>query len=163
MSSGKALTAVIFIFVWSNILNFKSITFFNKNRKLRTMKKLISLLLLGGLLSLGLSTIVIAQDEDADTNQTEAVNDSTQVQDTADTDTSAAVMEEEEAVQEMTLHKQVKQKFIEGGASFMGLVLLALIFGLAIAIERIIYLNLATTNTDKLLKNEGLNIHLDRK
>ena len=33
----------------------------------------------------------------------------------------------------------------------MAIVLLALIFGLAIAIERIIYLNLATTNTQKLL------------
>ena len=33
----------------------------------------------------------------------------------------------------------------------MGFVLLTLIFGLALAIERIIYLNLATTNTDKLL------------
>ena len=33
----------------------------------------------------------------------------------------------------------------------MGTILLCLIFGLAIAIERIIYLNLATTNTDKLL------------
>ena len=34
----------------------------------------------------------------------------------------------------------------------MGAVLLTLILGLAISIERIIYLNLATTNTDKLLK-----------
>ena len=50
------------------------------------------------------------------------------------------------------LHKNLKQKFIEGGASFMGAVLLTLIFGLALAFERIIYLNLATTNTDKLLQ-----------
>ena len=50
------------------------------------------------------------------------------------------------------LHKNLKTKFIEGGASFMGAVLLALIFGLAFAFERIIYLNLATTNTEKLLK-----------
>lgn len=55
------------------------------------------------------------------------------------------------AEQEMTLHKQVKRLFIEGGATFMGFVLLTLIFGLALAIERIIYLNLSTTNTDKLL------------
>jgi biopolymer transport protein ExbB len=52
----------------------------------------------------------------------------------------------------MSLHKQVKRLFIEGGATFMGFVLLTLIFGLALAIERIIYLNLATTNTNKLLK-----------
>ena len=34
---------------------------------------------------------------------------------------------------------------------FMGIVLLCLILGLALSIERIIYLNLATTNTTKLL------------
>jgi biopolymer transport protein ExbB len=35
----------------------------------------------------------------------------------------------------------------------MGIVLVALILGLAISIERIIYLNLATTNTKKLVAN----------
>ncbi len=60
--------------------------------------------------------------------------------------------EAEEATEEgITLHKRVKEKFVEGGATFMGFVLLALIFGLALAIERIIYLNLATTNVNKLL------------
>jgi biopolymer transport protein ExbB len=64
---------------------------------------------------------------------------------------------------ETVLHKEIKRLFIEGGAGFMGVILLCLIFGLSIAIERIIYLNLATTNTDKLLakiekalKEEGL-------
>ncbi len=51
------------------------------------------------------------------------------------------------------VYQQVKAKFIEGGAEFMGAVLLSLIFGLALAVERIIYLNLATTNTKKLLAN----------
>jgi len=54
--------------------------------------------------------------------------------------------------QETPIHQQLKTKFIEGGAGFMASILLCLIFGLAIAIERIIYLNLATTNTEKLLK-----------
>ena len=35
----------------------------------------------------------------------------------------------------------------------MGIVLLCLILGLAIAIERIIFLNLSTTNTKKLTQN----------
>jgi len=48
-------------------------------------------------------------------------------------------------------HKEIKRLFIEGGAGFMGTILLCLILGLAIAIERIIYLNLATTNSEKLL------------
>lgn len=44
----------------------------------------------------------------------------------------------------------LKEQFIQGGASFMGIVLLCLILGLAVAIERIIYLNLASTNSAKL-------------
>ncbi len=47
----------------------------------------------------------------------------------------------------------LKNKFIEGGAGFMGIVLLALILGLAIAIERIIYLNMASTNTNSLVSS----------
>jgi biopolymer transport protein ExbB len=46
----------------------------------------------------------------------------------------------------------LKEQFIQGGAGFMGIVLLCLILGLAVAIERIIYLNLASTNTNKLKK-----------
>lgn len=66
-----------------------------------------------------------------------------------------------EPVEETPIHQAIKTKFIEGGAGFMATVLLCMILGLAIAIERIIYLNFATTNTDKLLKkieaalNEG--------
>jgi biopolymer transport protein ExbB len=58
----------------------------------------------------------------------------------------AAVAEEAQ-----TFHQVLKQNFIDGGPGFMGIVLVALILGLAIAIERIIYLNMATTNTKKLL------------
>jgi biopolymer transport protein ExbB len=50
-----------------------------------------------------------------------------------------------------TFHQILKDKFIEGGPEFMAVVLICLILGLAISIERIIYLNAATTNTKKLL------------
>ncbi|MCW5518941.1 MotA/TolQ/ExbB proton channel family protein [Aureitalea sp. L0-47] len=50
-------------------------------------------------------------------------------------------------------HQALKQRFIEGGPGFMGIVLLCLILGLAIAIERIIFLNLSTTNTNKLAQS----------
>ena len=46
--------------------------------------------------------------------------------------------------------QELKKRFIEGGPSFMGIVLICLILGLAISIERIIFLNLASTNTKKL-------------
>ena len=52
---------------------------------------------------------------------------------------------------EQPIHQQLKTKFIEGGAEFMAIILLCLILGLALAIERIIYYALADTNTHKLL------------
>ena len=54
------------------------------------------------------------------------------------------------APQKAGFTQELKKRFIEGGPGFMGIVLLCLILGLAIAIERIIFLNLATTNTAKL-------------
>ena len=49
--------------------------------------------------------------------------------------------------------QELKKRFIEGGPSFMGIVLICLILGLAISIERIIFLNLASTNTKKLTES----------
>tara|TARA_B100000767_G_scaffold54609_1_gene50176 strand:- start:336 stop:1154 length:819 start_codon:yes stop_codon:yes gene_type:complete len=63
------------------------------------------------------------------------------------------VMSEVESAENASFHQIIKQKFIEGGPGFMGIVLLCLILGLALAIERIIYLNMATTDTDKLLND----------
>jgi len=74
---------------------------------------------------------------------------------------TVAMAQEAEKVEESapSITQLIKQKFIEGGPEFMALVLICLILGLALAIERIIYLNLATTNTDKLLEEveEALN------
>ena len=49
------------------------------------------------------------------------------------------------------LHDQLKTKFMEGDPRFMSLVALVLVLGLALCIERIIYLTLAEINTNKLL------------
>ena len=56
-------------------------------------------------------------------------------------------------VESLGFHQELKKRFIEGGPGFMGIVLLCLILGLAIAIERIIFLNLSTTNTKKLTED----------
>jgi biopolymer transport protein ExbB len=122
------------------------------------MKRLFTTIAVIGLLIFGSTAFTMAQeDEQADKAEmqdtTEAAAD-TAAADTTAADTTAAASQEKEATKgKETLHKQIKQKFIEGGPAFMGIVLLALIFGLAISIERIIYLNLSTTNTEKLLKN----------
>ncbi|GGI55982.1 flagellar motor protein MotA [Winogradskyella haliclonae] len=73
----------------------------------------------------------------------------------AATTTVANVAQEtnEAAAEDLGFHQELKKRFIEGGPGFMGIVLLCLILGLAIAIERIIFLNLSTTNSKKLTQN----------
>ena len=65
--------------------------------------------------------------------------------------TENVIFQDEEApAQSSSFTQELKKRFIEGGPGFMGIVLICLILGLAISIERIIFLNLATTNTKKL-------------
>ena len=68
-----------------------------------------------------------------------------------ETQTTTTQTLDEDVVESTSMHAAIKQKFIEGGAGFMAAVVLCLIFGLAVAIERVIYLNLSDTNTKKLV------------
>ena len=52
---------------------------------------------------------------------------------------------------EQPLNQALKQKFIEGGPAFMSLIIICLIIGLALAIERILYLSFSKINTKKLV------------
>ena len=54
-------------------------------------------------------------------------------------------------VEEGGIHKELKTKYIEGGADFMSLPAIALVLGLAFCIERIVYLSLAEVNAKKLM------------
>lgn len=111
------------------------------------MKKFFALLALIGILTFGVSKAINAQGVEAG-----SAPDTNKVEQTDTTQASQQAAANQEGTQEKTpLYQQIKQKFIEGGAGFMGFILLTFIFGLALAIERIIYLNLATTNTNKLL------------
>ncbi len=62
-------------------------------------------------------------------------------------------VEEVAPVEQESIHQIIKDKFIEGGVLFMGIVLTCLILGLAIAIERVITINLATINTKKFISD----------
>ena len=53
---------------------------------------------------------------------------------------------------EVPLHQALKTKFIEGGAGFMSLIIICLIIGLALAIERILYLTFSKTNAKRLVE-----------
>ena len=90
----------------------------------------------------------ILQDEAQEVTETAVDSSVAEVTPVMETVEETAVVEE---VESANFHQELKKRFIEGGPGFMGIVLLCLILGLAIAIERIIYLNLATTDTDKLL------------
>ena len=109
------------------------------------MKKFFVLLAMIGTLTLGANSVVFAQNQDSTKNET--------VQDKVEPEKDKTADKTKLGDKEVPMHEQLKKKFIEGGAGFMSFVLLALILGLAVAIERIIYLNLASTNTKKLIAN----------
>ena len=118
------------------------------------MKKLIALLTIAGFITFGISNSVLAQqDENAvQTEQVateEAAAPAEEVVAEATEEVVTAPIAEEE--QSLTFHETIKKQFIDGGWGFMTLVLIVLVLGLAISIERIIYLTLSTTNTKKLV------------
>ncbi len=135
------------------------------------MKKLFAYLTIAGMLTFGFTNVVFAQvDENADAPQVEQPGENAVPADEAidtvehegesvptnleETQTEEPVSGEiDEDAEKTSFHQMLKENFMDGGPGFMGIVLLTLIFGLAHCIERIIYLNLATTNTEKLLDN----------
>ena len=131
------------------------------------MKKALSLL---AIVALSLGTVNAYAQEDMATEEVAVDSAASETMDSADavvdsaaaTTDSAATEEaapaEEAPVEEVPAEKGftqiLKEKFIEGGAFFMSFVLLALVLGLALVIERIIYLTFAQTNTEKLLEED---------
>ncbi len=106
------------------------------------MKKLIALLTVAGFLTFGISNALLAQEE----TQTEQAAQTEQVVETVEQTNPLAAPETD-----ATFHEVLKKQFIDGGWEFMSIILLILVLGLAVSIERIIYLTLSTTNTKKLL------------
>ncbi len=115
------------------------------------MKKFFAMMTVVAFLAFG-ATNVMAQEEAAPV----AVEETTEavVEEAAPAVEEAPAVVEEAApvAEEQSMYQVLKIKFIEGGAGFMSLVVFCLIFGLALSIERIIYLNLANVNTNKLLR-----------
>ncbi len=106
------------------------------------MKRLFSILTIAGVMTFGTANASIS------TVPAQTVS-------TVITAVSAVTLQDEAAATatDESFHQELKKRFIEGGPGFMGIVLICLILGLAIAIERIIFLNLATTNSKKLLES----------
>ncbi len=116
------------------------------------MKKFFMLLATAGLLTVS-ANIASAQDEQA---AAAAPAQETVVETTADAEINPF-----DVNNEMPLHQALKTYFIQGGAGFMALIVICLVIGLALAIERILYLTFAKTNVKALLEkvekalNEG--------
>jgi biopolymer transport protein ExbB len=140
----------------ARLLLVKFFNFTAQNNSQPKMKKLLSILAIVGLVIINAGDL-LAQDAAAtDTAQeTAAMADSAAADSTAAAADSAAADSAEAAAadtqKEEPKEEAQAEEVIEGGPSFMGIVLLTLILGLAISIERIIYLNLATPNAKKLL------------
>lgn len=107
------------------------------------MKRLFSILVVAAMVMIGANATHAAPASSmAMSNSVEMQVMSTLVQDDGG----------EGAATQRSFHQELKARFIEGGPAFMGVILLCLILGLAIAIERILFLNLSTTNNKKLAK-----------
>jgi biopolymer transport protein ExbB len=103
------------------------------------MKKLIALFMLSGILMFPVTTK--AQD----------AADTAAVETTQAAAPAPVIVDDEVIAEEQSFHQVIKEKFIEGDPTYMSPVLICLILGLAVALERIVTLNLSTTNTKKLL------------
>ena len=114
------------------------------------MKKVIALMSIIGLLTFTNLNNVMAQDAAAAAQTEQVTDDSAAVADEAVAETPAEATADE-AEEAKSFHEVLKEKYIQGGAGWMTPVLLCLILGMALVIERIIYLNMATTNVNALL------------
>ena len=123
------------------------------------MKKVFALIAVFGMLSMGTLTAQEINEIDstemtAESSQDEMADVPAEVptqEPAPEQEQEETVSNEEVVVETAGISQSLKLKFIEGGPLFMSFVLIALILGLALSIERIIYLNLATTNTKTLL------------
>jgi biopolymer transport protein ExbB len=115
------------------------------------MKKSIALFTLA--LGLSFGTGAIAQDGSEPTNEgtVEMTEDSAEAPVMEEPAAEEAAAAPTAATTETGFREVIKDKFIEGGYQWMSPILICLIIGLAVAIERIIYLNMATINTKKFL------------
>ena len=116
------------------------------------MKKTISSLAIAAAMTFGFVNLSTAQNPDS------LANDATEMVDSMANDIADQAKEGEskttevtEEVAELDFVQTLKQKYIEGDPFWMTPVLICLIIGLALSIERIVYLNLSTINTKKFL------------
>ena len=105
------------------------------------MKKLIALFTVAGFLTFGMANMAFAQNEQKTDNSAETEEVAAAEEAPAE---QAVLLEDADETPQQGLHYVLKEKYIQGGALWMTPVLICLILGLALVIERIFYLNLAS-------------------
>lgn len=126
------------------------------------MRKALSLLTIVGMLSIGNYNLyaqnetenqateeVAEMDQQGEEDTTAQTEPTQEAQALAETTTPEAT---DDAGEDKPFRQILKEKFIEGGPLFMSIVLLVLILGLAVVVERILFLTLSISNNEKLLK-----------
>jgi biopolymer transport protein ExbB len=111
------------------------------------MKKLF-LIVAVAIFSLGTVNAFAQETTTPATEETAVVEE---VEETAATETAETPASETQLAEGQPMHQVLMQKFLEGGWEWMLPVLLCLVFGLAVAIERMLYLSLSTINSKKLI------------
>ncbi len=106
------------------------------------MKKFFMFLAVAGIMAVS-ANFAAAQEQSADAAEPAATEAAAPANDLAALTANAP---------EVPLHQQLKTKFIEGGPLWMGPIALCLVLGLALSIERILYLTFAKTNVKKLVE-----------
>ena len=117
------------------------------------MKKVFAFVAMLGLLTFGVNQTINAQETEAPATEEVAQDEAAADSIAADAEEVEETVAEDDVEEAQGIHKQLKVKFIEGSAGFMSLVAIAMIFGLALCIERIIFLSLSEINSKKLLED----------
>lgn len=121
------------------------------------MKKVISSIVIAAAMTFGFANATFAQTVDP-AGEPAAVSEpaAEPAKDPASAATKESSVKEgdkadEKEAEQLGIIAKIKQKFIEGDPVWMSPVLICLIIGLALSIERIVYLNLSTINTKRFL------------
>ena len=133
------------------------------------MKKTISSLAIAAVMTFGFAFTSTAQGDENEGDSVEMVMEEVtpeevpSIADEAQEEGDATETEASTEKKELSFVQSLKQKYIEGDPFWMTPVLICLIIGLALSIERIVYLNLSTINTkvfldevETALKNGGV-------
>ena len=118
------------------------------------MKKIFMILAAAGILAVSAPLSVYAEGENPEATEVVAEGEGEGEEEAIENAEEAPVNEEvqQAAEEDATFHAAIKAKFIEGDPMWMTPIIIVLVLGLALCVERILYLLFSKSNSKKLLK-----------